>query len=134
MTNCPASISAMRVPEPQSFAQIVRNEDYCFVESSLEREKLALQLIAGERVERTEWFIHQQDLRGQRQGHEPLPLAAAARRKVGEDSAKQFLPSDPTNCNNSCNATIDAICRPAFDPGTRPMLRSTVKWGNKPIS
>jgi hypothetical protein len=47
----------------QGFTQIVGDEDYRFVQSSLERKKLALQLIAGNRVDRTEGLIHQKDRR-----------------------------------------------------------------------
>ena len=49
----------------------MRNKNYRLVESTLKRQKLALQLISGERIERTEWFIHEQDrgIRGQRSGN-----------------------------------------------------------------
>ena len=45
----------------QGFVEIVRDQDDCFTQALLKRQKFTLEFIASERVERSEGFVHKKD-------------------------------------------------------------------------
>ena len=120
--------------QPHRLAQIVRHEDHRLVKSLLQQKKLALQFVARQRIERTEWLIHEQNLRigSQRPRHaHPLPLPS---RQLDADNATQFQPeAPPTAATRRPRRPTRSSSHPSMR-GTSPTLRATVKCGNRPTS
>ncbi len=68
------------ITDPNSFVEVMCNEDRCFLENFAEADELVLQLASDQRIQRREWFVHQQNVRVRRK----RALVAAYRQKVHE--------------------------------------------------
>src|SRR2546422_11756394 len=64
--------------EQQPLAHVVRHEDHPLAEPPLERRELALQLHPGDRIERTERLVQEQERRARRGGAPPPPPPSGA--------------------------------------------------------
>src|SRR5262249_4063017 len=64
----------------ECFVKIVRDKEYGFLQTLLQRLEFSLQLISGERIESTKGFIHEQDRRiGSQSSRDANSLALPAR-------------------------------------------------------
>ena len=100
--------------QQQGFAHVVGHKDDGFLQALLERLKLALDFRPGQRVERPEGLVHQQDRRVTRQGarhSHALPLAAGKLARI----ARKKLPGwQADKFQHLAHPGVDFLRRPAF--------------------
>ena len=114
------------IAEQQGFAQIVSDENNRFPQPFLQLHKFSLQLRAGDRIQRTEGLVHQQNRRigGQSPGDaNTLSLSAGKFARV----ARYDLGIKPDQPQQFLHAFFNSRGGPVFNLGTKPIFRSTVK-------
>ena len=103
--------------EEQSFTQIMRDKNDCFAEATGEGAEFALELGAGDGIERAEGLVHQQNGRigGEGAGHaDALPLAA---REFAGAAAGEFARIEADKLEHFVNAGGGAGGVPFFQCG-----------------
>ena len=121
------------VAEAHRLLDVVGHEHHRLAHLGLQAEELALQPVAGDRVDGAERLVHEQHRRvgGQGPGHaDPLALAARQLVRVAAAVAAGFEA-------DQLEQLVDAAPRPRLrsqpsSRGTVPTLSATVWWGNRP--
>src|SRR5215469_4932824 len=104
-------------PEEHRFAHVVRYDHNRLANALLESAEFRAELVARERIERSEGFVHQQEGRvgGERPGYaHSLSLPAG---KLMWISAQELAGFEAHKLEQFANASIGLILRPTLEPG-----------------
>ena len=114
---------------------IMRDEDGGLAELRAQAQKFLLQVESGDRIERAEWLVEEQNLRVGRQRPRHTDTLALTAGKLMRQPLREILGGQTHAIEQFRHARID-LARSAIAPGTAtsPTLRPTVKCGNRPPS
>ncbi len=117
--------------EEQSFTQIMRDKNDCFAEATGESAEFALELGAGDGIERAEGLVHKENRRvgGEGAGHADA-LALAAREFAGA-AAGEFARIEADKLEHFVDAGGDAGGIPFFQSGNEGDVFRNREMGEK---
>src|SRR6185295_16684560 len=104
------------IGERERFAHVVRDDDHRLAQSILDAVKLTVQLGAGQRIERAERLVHQQDRRvDAKRPRDADPLTLSARQLV-RPARREVLRRQTHELEQFVHPRSHAIGRPRFEP------------------
>ncbi len=103
--------------ELHGFLHVVGDEDGCLAEFGAQTEEFALEIEAGDRVERAEGFVEEEDWRvgGESAGHaDALPLSAG---ELAREAAGKGFDREIDGCEEGRDAGGNLVGWPVFESG-----------------
>jgi hypothetical protein len=105
--------------EEQRFAQIVSDEDDSFAEAASEGAEFALELGAGDGIERAEGLVHQKDGRIGGESARDADALALASGKFARAAMREFAGIEAHKLEHFLDADGGAGCAPVFQSGDK---------------
>ena len=117
--------------EEKRFAQIVGDEDNGFAEAAGEGAEFALELGAGDGIERAEGLVHQKDGRIGGEGTSDADALALAAGKLARTAMREFAGIEADKMQHFIDAGGDARGIPLFQNGNESDILSNREVGEK---